>query len=215
MDLISPGMEFASEMIIQAGILSLRLKEIPIKYYRDSRDRPPHLRRWRDGWKHLRLILLHAPQQLFFVPGFLLLAFGILCIAIVLAGASIGGYHPQSHVAVFGSIFAILGYQVITLGIVARMFSISFGPLVGKDFFLKKYYTLERGIIGGGILIGVGSAISVFVISIWILSSMGPLNMVGLIAAAATLIISGFQTIFSSFLLDVIRLWCKHEQKSL
>lgn len=210
--LISTGMEFASEMIIKAGLFSLKIGEIPIHYYRDKRNRPPHLRRWRDGWKHLRLMLLYAPQHLFFIPAVLFMSIGVLGMSAAILHLDFGFYQPQQHVAVFGSMITVLGFQIFTLGVAAQLFSAAFVQRRSAPFL--RIFSLETGLISGCALVILGSIISISIIIVWLKSSFGPLDKVSLLSVAATLIVIGFQTIFSAFLTDIIQLYAHHHKQS-
>jgi glycosyltransferase involved in cell wall biosynthesis len=205
MNLRAGGMEFASEMVIKASLLKLKTEEVPTSLFPDKRDRPPHLRPFRDGWRHLSFMFLFAPTWLFLIPGIISSFAGCLLLAAMLF------YSPNTF-GIFTMVFAegliILGAQVIFLGISARGFSqfkrlsIRKNPI---DRFIMSF-TIERGIIAGIIIAGIGVWICAWVG--WELmdfiskpGNLGIFNMrlakIGTVGT--TLAILGLQLIFSSF----------------
>src|SRR4029079_8947273 len=122
MKLRSTGMEYASEMVIKATLLKLRISEVPIVLHRDGRDRPPHLRPWRDGWRHLRFMLLHSPRWLFLYPGVGLAAIGLLAGIWLLSGPKLFGPAALDvHTLFYAAVAVLLGYQAILFAIFARI----------------------------------------------------------------------------------------------
>jgi len=138
MDLRTTGMEFASEMVIKASLFNMRIAEVPTILSKDGRTRPPHLRPWRDGWRHLRFMLLFSPQWLFVAPGLILflcsaIAYGFL----VLGPVHLGGINFQEHTLFYAQTGIVLGFLAIALGIIMRMFGI-------REGLLRENSTLER-----------------------------------------------------------------------
>ncbi len=205
----SSGMEFASEMIIKAGTMKFNIKEIPITLYKDKRDIKPHLNTWKDGWRHLRFILLFSPTYLFMFPGFFLLLLGfVFMLPAFFAIFTSGGDIIYFHRTLLGSLLVILGYQVINMGIYAKSIAyVRYKELRIFNNFIRKFYqifTLERGIlIGLGILL-IGVVIDVIIFIQWRQSGFGVLNKAGEMSVASTLIIIGVQTIFSACLLSML-----------
>lgn len=207
----SSGMEFASEMIIKAGIMRLKIKEIPITLYRDKRDRPPHLHTWRDGWRHLKFMLLFNPTYLFIIPGIFLFLLGM--VFMIPAFSSVVGLSGEIiffHRTIFSSMLVILGYQTINIGIYAK--AITHDRYVelrrNKSFitFFYHYFHLEKWFFSGVALVVVGMIIDIFVIIDWWKVDFGSLRKPGELTVASTFIIVGVQTIFSSFFLSILNI---------
>jgi hypothetical protein len=208
MHLQTTGMEFASEMIIKAALADLRIAEIPITLHRDGRSRPPHLRSFRDGWRHLRFMLLFSPTHLFVLPGLLCMAVGLVPL-IALGGGPrrILGINFDVHYMVLGSLLTMLGYQIVTIGLFAKAYSHA-ARLYAQDRTLRglmRYFSLERGLVGGGILFLAGFFIDCAAILLrWLASGRETLDAVRPALQASTLMIIGAQTVFSSFFLSML-----------
>lgn len=191
MRLRSHGMEFASEMIIEAVRLRLRIVEVLVTYHARRGGRSK-LSSFSDGWKHLRFMLLHAPTYLFTYPGTLLLSVGILLITLTLLDLYIG-YMPGVHSMVAGSLLAFIGYQTLFFGLFAKIL---------EEEKLPRFLTLERGATVGAIILIAGLVWTVRLLSLWIRGGgLPPIeqSIVGLI-----LIVLGLQTFFSSFMLSIV-----------
>jgi len=191
LELQTTGMEFASEMIIKASKNNLKIKEIPISYH--PRKGETKLRRFRDGWRHLRFMLMHAPNYLFFIPGLLLFLFGLNLIAFM-----------QDRV-VYGCFFIILGYQITNLGIYTKAYMKSSGFIKSNGLTKKttKQTKFESGFIWGGLLLIISLLISRKITFYTIAKNTGfPSH--SLIIIALTIAILGIQTIFSSFLISIL-----------
>lgn len=207
MNLQTTGMEFASEMVIKAAQLGLKTEEIPITLHQDGRSRPPHLRSFRDGWRHLRFMLIHSPTHLYFWPGSFLFILGMAAMLALLPGpVQIAGRIVDLHVMVLGSLFAILGFQIVSMGVFARTFAVTH-DFVPQDAMLQKGYkvfNLERGLVTGFIVFMTGFATDLYILIKWVSSNFGPLHKVRLALVASTFIILGVQVIFSSFFLSML-----------
>jgi glycosyltransferase involved in cell wall biosynthesis len=212
MNLVTTGMEFASEMVVKASFLALRITEVPITFYRDRRPRPPHLRRWRDAWRHLRFMLLYSPRWLFLVPGaFLFLFGGMLCIWLLPGPRNLGGVSLDVHTLLVGGLACILGSQLISFAVFAKVFAVTEGllpedPRVNQLFRLL---TLEVGLAVGVLTTLVGIGLLVYAVFLWGQKGFGPLDYrqsMRLVIPAVTLLILGVQTVFSSFFLSILRL---------
>jgi glycosyltransferase involved in cell wall biosynthesis len=207
MQLQTTGMEFASEMVIKAALGNLRTTEIPITLHPDGRSRPPHLRSFRDGWRHLRFMLLFSPTYLFLVPGVLFLLIGLLAqLALVAGPRHVFGLNFDVHYMVVGSLLALLGFQIIATGMFAKAYSHS-ARLYAPDrtlSVLTRYFNLERGLVTGGIFFLVGIAIDGAILLHWLRSGMGPLDAVRPALLGSTLMVLGAQAIFSSFFLSML-----------
>ncbi len=207
MDLQTAGMEFASEMVIKAALLNLKITEIPITLHPDGRSGEPHLRSFRDGWRHLRFMLLHSPTHLYFWPGFLMFVFGFLAMVALLPGpVRIMGRSVDLHIMVLGSFFAILGFQTIALGLYARIYAVTHNFIPQGQFLNKmfKLFNLERGLLLGAVIFLAGFSIGIYLLIRWLQSNFGPLYQVRLALFASTLMIIGAQTVFSSFFLSML-----------
>jgi len=204
---LSPGMEFASELIIRAAEEKLKIKEVPITYY--PRKGESKLHSFRDGWRHLRFMLLYSPFYVFFVPGILLLAFGMALLLLLLQGpATIFGFTLDIHPMFLGSLCALLGFQIILLGLYSKALRVP-ESLEGADSFTRYFFrhvTLERGLLAGFILLVIGIAINILILIAWI--NNGYKNLAGIRYAllGMTLVVIGAQTMFSSFFMSVLRL---------
>jgi hypothetical protein len=207
MHLRTTGMEFASEMIIKASKAGLRITEIPITLHKDKRNRKPHLRTWRDGWRHLRFMLLYSPAGTFLMPGFVLLGLGVLLLALLYPGPiQIGASTIDVHTMILGSLLTVLGTQVITTGLFAKVYSYerhfdSQDPLLKT---LARPFNLERGLILGAALFLVGFAFDFSVLVRWIQAGFGELEAQRPAILGSTLMAVGAQVIFSSFFLSML-----------
>ena len=199
------GMEFASEMVVNAGRAHLRIKEVPITYF--PRAGESKLETWRDGWRHLRFMLLYSPTHLYLVPGMLLLAPGLILLAMELPGpVYLGGRGFYIHFMILGSMLTILGYQILTLGLYAKSYGLSIGILRHDRTLdtIAPHYSLERGLKVGGLLFMVGFVIDAWILVQWMSSHFGNLDATRPAIFASTLIVIGVQTIFSSFFLSLL-----------
>ena len=160
--LSSTGMEFASEMVVKATLHHLRVTEVPITLYRDGRSRPPHLRTWRDGWRHLRFMLLYSPRWLFLIPGGLLFAVGALGLAVLARGPyRLGGLGLDVGTLLVAGFACLVGYQVIVFAAFTKVFAVREGlhpepPLLTRAY---RYLRLETGLLAGTLMTGAGIAL--------------------------------------------------------
>lgn len=212
MELKTTGMEFASEMVMKASLSGMRMAEVPITLHKDGRSRPPHLRPWRDGWRHLRFMLIYSPRWLFLVPGLLLAGLGALAAAIIYAqDVRMGTVHFDAGTLAVTCSAVVVGVQLIAFAAFTKVFAIGEGLLPSDPRISQalKIGTLERGLILGALLLLGG--IGLFSWSVWLWSQTGfgslsyPENLRRVIAAT-TLMVLGSQVIFSSFFLSVLGL---------
>jgi hypothetical protein len=205
------GMEFASELIVKASARGLRIEEVPITLHPDGRSRPPHLRTWRDGWRHLRFMLTLSPRYTLFLPGLLLMAVGGLLLVRLYAGPlEIGSATLDIHSMLLASLLVIVGYQAVTTAIAARIFAVSeeIGP--PSRWWMEgafRTFTLERGLAAGAIVTLAGVAFIGFALHGWIRSGFGPLEpavTMRPVSIGATLVALGFQTLLMSFLYSML-----------
>lgn len=205
MDLRTPGMEFASEMVIRASKARLDIREFDIQYH--PRGGESKLSTWRDGWRHLRFLLAHSPTHLFLVPGIVLLILGVLVMATVVAGIGVFGRDWSIHTLMGGSLLTIVGVQIVSLGLCAHAYAMYFMGDVDPWFDrMRARYRLEHGLAIGGATILVGAVIAAIILIDWIAGGFGALSQTNLAIVAVTLIVIGVQTFFSSFLLSIIGL---------
>ncbi len=210
MELRTTGMEFASEMVIKAALKGMRITELPTILHRDGRSRPPHLRSWRDGWRHLRFMLLFSPRWLFLVPGGALLLLGLAMSAWLTTGPRrVGPLGLDIHTLLVAGFLCLLGYQIIVFGVFTKIFAIREGfhpphPLLNR---LYRYVTLEVGItVGTGLMVLGMAALGAAVLS-WHAAGFGALDprvtMREVIPAVVSLSL-GVQTVFASFFLSIL-----------
>jgi glycosyltransferase involved in cell wall biosynthesis len=204
------GMEFASEMIVKAAAFGLRVTEIPTTLAPDRRDRPPHLRTWRDGWRHLRFLLLYSPRWLFLYPGMALFALGILVNAVLLPGPrSIGNVVFDVHTLLFGAMAILIGFQSVVFATFTKIFAISEGLLPEDPRLTRmfRYITLEVGIILGILLILAGAGAWILGLEYWRIREFGPLDpekTLRIVIPGVVCFTLGFQIVLSSFFLSVL-----------
>ena len=212
MELSTAGMEFASEMVIKSTLKGLRVTEVPTVLRPDGRSRPPHLRSWRDGWRHLRFMLLFCPRWLFLFPGlFLFLGGAVFLIALMFEPVYIAGIGFDIQTMLIAGMTALVGYQVILAGVFARGFAAATGLHPQSSILrrLGRWLSLEKGITAGTTLILVGVAVLVFATVDWGTHGFGALNprsSMRTIVPAVVLLMLGVQTVFGSFFLSLLTL---------
>jgi hypothetical protein len=205
LDLRTTGMEFASEMVIRAGKENLRIAEFPIHYH--PRGGVSKLSTFRDGWRHLRFLLVHSPTHLFVIPGLLLGVFGLLVALVAVTGIDVLGRQWELHTMVAGSLGMIVGTQVLGLGLSAHAYGSYF--MGEKDPWfdrMRRRYRLEHGLVLGGAIAVVGFVVAAVIAIQWIVSDYGELSEEKLMLLGATLVIVGVQVFFTSFLLSILGL---------
>jgi hypothetical protein len=210
--LTAPGMEFASEMVVKATLRRLRITEVPTTLSPDGRSRPPHLRSWRDGWRHLRFLLLFSPAWLFFYPGVLLLLAGLSTMIWLLPGQrSAGVIMLDVNTLVFAAAGVVCGFQAIVFYMFAKTYAIRSGllppdPVVNR---IRDTLRLEVGLISGSVAILCGLALATYALGSWGTRSFGrldPEQSLRVVIPSATLLILGLQVVFSSCLLSILQL---------
>ena len=205
MELQTTGMEFASEMVINATKADLKIEEIPITY--SPRKGESKLNSFRDGWRHLRFMLMLSPTYLFLIPGILLFLLGLIGTVALLPGPlQIGSRAYDIHVMVLACLLCLLGYQVLLLGLSARTLSVRRGfssndPLIQ---FVYRHFTLEKGLLLGCVIFAVGFLIDGWIAYSWVKSGFGELQKVRPALFALLLMILGTQTIFSAFFVSML-----------
>jgi hypothetical protein len=212
MGIRSTGMEFASEMVVKASLLRMKVTEIPTTLSPDGRSRPPHLRTWRDGWRHLRFMLMYSPRWLFLYPGTFLILLGLAGCAWLLPGPRfVHGIGFDVHTLLYAFVFVLMGFQLDSFWVFAKVFAISEGllredPRLNRAF---RYISLETGLAAGGLLVLLGIGGSIFAVSGWAKESFGALDaehMLRIVMPSVFSLTLGVQIICSSFFLSILGL---------
>ena len=212
MDIRSTGMEFASEMVVKATLLRMKISEVPTTLNPDGRNRPPHLRTWRDGWRHLRFLLMYSPRWLFLYPGIVLMLVGLAGCVFLLPGKRVfHGIGLDVHTLLYAFVSVLLGFQLIAFATFTKVFAITEG-LLPEDPRLNRMFrwvTLETGLIVGGLLILLGLGGSIFAVSGWARESFGALDIehtLRIVMPSVFALTMGVQITFSSFFLSILGL---------
>ncbi len=216
LNLVTTGMEFASEMVIKASLFGMHIAEVPTVLSPDGRTRSPHLRSWRDGWRHLRFMLLYSPRWLFLYPGLFLMISGLVVgVRLMFGTILINSISFDVQTLLFVSTAIILGYQSVLFAFFSKIFAVNEG-LLPQDFYLhqlSRYFSLEIGILIGLFLFMTGIAGAVAAVFYWEeFSSFGKLDpriSLRIIIPSVTGIILGMQTIFGSFFISFLDLKVK------
>ena len=212
LDLQTPGMEFASEMVIKATIAKLRITEVPTTLSPDGRSRPPHLRSWRDGWRHLRFLLLFSPRWLFLYPGFAIFVLGLLLMGWLIPGPRrLVGITLDIHTLLYAALAVNLGYQAILFWTFTKVYGMREGIVPPDPWFhrMVSVATLERGLIAGLLLLLTGLGIGFLALDTWNEAHFGEISAsdtMRLVIPSATAIMLAFQTAYGTFFLSVLEI---------
>lgn len=205
LDLRTTGMEFASEMVIRAAKEKLDIRQFPIEYH--PRGGESKLSSFRDGWRHLRFLLVHSPTYLFVIPGAVMALLGALIALTVLTQVNVLGRAWDLHAMIAGALLMIVGTQVLALGLCAHAYGTYFmgerDPWFDR---MRARFRLEHGLMLGGAILVTGLVIAAVIVGIWIDRGFGALSEERLAVLAATLVVVGLQIFFSSFLLSILGL---------
>ncbi len=210
LNLRTTGMEFASEMVVKSSLAGLRLAEVPATLAPDGRSRPPHLRTWRDGWRHLRFLLLYSPRWLFFYPGIFSFFAGILLSVWLLPGPqTIGRWTFDVDTLTYSLGLVLIGAHISLFAVSARVFGTQEGFLPPNPKFERifNYINLEVGLLFGATLLLLGFAILAYALHIWRGTGFGdlsPQRMLRLTLPSATFFMLGVEAIFGSFFLSLL-----------
>jgi glycosyltransferase involved in cell wall biosynthesis len=210
LDLQTPGMEFASEMVVKATISKLKITEVPTTLSPDGRSRPPHLRSWRDGWRHLRFLLLFSPRWLFLYPGLAMFVLGLLTMAWLLPQPrTLGSVTLDIHTLLYASLAVTVGFQSMMFWIFVKVYGMREGIVPFDPSFhrLKGEITLERGLIAGALLLLFGLATGAYALSSWNLAGYGllrPSETMRVVIPSATAVLLAFQIAYGSFFISVL-----------
>jgi glycosyltransferase involved in cell wall biosynthesis len=212
LNLRTTGMEFASEMVVRASLERYAITEVPTTLSPDGRSRAPHLRTWRDGWRHLSFLLMYSPRWLFLYPGLVLLIGGVMgAIALAPGPIMIAGVGFDLHTFFVASICVLLGTQCITFAVISRKFATAHGLIPRSKRFsgLLQAMTLERMVVGGALIAIVGLIGFLRCFGLWASTGFGPLeyaSMLRLLILSLTAIAIGVQLVFAAFLSAIIEI---------
>jgi len=202
-----PGMEFASEMVVNASRAGLRIGEVPVNYR--VRGGKSKLRTVPDGWRHLRFLMLYSPTHLFLVPGLALFLTGLVLLVALLPGPVVLlGRLFDIHVMVLGALFSLIGFQILTIGLYAKMLAVTLRlpPMDRTLTAMRRVFSLERGLAAGAGLFLIGFVVDFGIATEWVSSGFGPLNAVRPALFALVAMLLGLQVVFSSLFLFAIEL---------
>ena len=210
MSLRTTGMEFATEMVAKGTTYGLRITEVPTTLHVDRRGRRPHLRPWRDGWRHLRFMLLYSPRWLFLAPGVTLFSVGaVVGTVLAIQPVHIGGVVLDIHTLFFMGMAVIVGYQLIVFAVIAKIFAVRTGlhPPAPRLWRLFRHVRLETGLLVGALFTALGVTLGIIAVSQWGLhgfEQLNPRDTMRLVIPAGVLLTLGVETIFVSFLLSAL-----------
>jgi len=212
MDLRTTGMEFASEMVVKATLFNMRIAEVPTTLSPDARNRRPHLRSWRDGWRHLRFLLMYSPRWLFLYPGLALIVVGGgLALWLLPGSRHVGRVELDIHTLLYAVVAMLVGFQTVLFALFAKVFAITAG-LLPEDTRLKKLFrvfTLEVGLAAGIALLVAGLGSAAYSTMLWNAHGFGPMDPVVLmrvVACAVALVLLGVQVTLSSLFFSILGL---------
>jgi glycosyltransferase involved in cell wall biosynthesis len=210
LELQTTGMEFSTEMVVKATLFNLQIAEIPTVLSPDGRDRPPHLRTWRDGWRYLRFLLLYSPRWLFLYPGIVLFVFGAILSLLLLPGPlAVGSVTLDYHTLLFGAMAILIGFESINFAVFTKLFGVT-ERLLPEDPDLNnlfRYVTLETGLVLGTLLILAGAGTWIFGLNYWRSHHFGPLDpdkTLRIVIPGFVSLTLGVQIVLSSFFLSVL-----------
>lgn len=215
LDLHTTGMEYASEMVVKATMYGLKMTEVPTTLSPDGRSRAPHLRSFRDGWRHLKFLLLHSPNWLFLYPGMVFCVLGLIMTAALMFGpVQIGGVVFDIHTMLYGSAMIMIGTNMIFFSLFTRIYAIRTNFIPTKESVATKLanVTTEKGAVAGVLLTLAGIAMTIAAFVIWKDTSFGNLNpqeMMRMTIPALTLMVVGIEMIFASFFIGILNI--KHQ----
>jgi glycosyltransferase involved in cell wall biosynthesis len=207
----SAGMEFASEMVVRSSLAGLTIVEVPTTLRPDGRSRPPHLKTWRDGWRHLKFLLMYSPRWLFFIPGAALIALGLLLTAML----SWGPMHVLRDIVldintfISACFFTIAGVQLVSFGAISRTYA-AISRLLPADtraMAVLRHATTDRLALGGALLAILGAAAFGYALNAWAMQDFGPLPdpmIPRTVLGGMTMIVIGMQMLFTGFVLGIL-----------
>ena len=209
-NLVTTGMEFASEMVVKASLNHLKITEVPTILSPDGRNRPPHLNTWQDGWRHLRFLLLFSPRWLFLIPGLFFLISGIIVSSLlVVQSIFLNNVKFDIHTLLYTSTFIFIGFQFVSFYILSKIYATSnkLIPQSKSGAFWQKNFKMEYGVISGVIFIMAGITLTLKVYLTWSqlhFGNLDPVNTFRLAVPATLFLILGVQMIITSFLASLL-----------
>lgn len=210
--LSTSGMEFASEMVVKATLQKLKITEVPASLSQDGRTRAPHLRSWRDGWRHLRFLLLFSPRWLFLYPGVVLMFVGLASLLWLLPGPrQLGSVTLDVHTLVFSAAAIICGFQSVAFGVLTKTFAID-AKILPEDPLMVRFnahFSLEMGLLAGAALLIGGLAAALYAVGAWgrvSFSELDPVFAMRIVVPAVTAMVLGLQIVFASLFYSVLGL---------
>lgn len=212
LDLRTTGMEFASEMVVKSSLHGLKIAEVPTVLFPDGRSRKPHLRTWRDGWRHLRFLLLYSPRWLFLFPGLALMLAGFALSLWLLPGPRpVGGLVLDVNTLVYAALAIIIGFEAVTFALFTQALGMTTGLLPEEEHWVRTLNAirLERGLVVGGVMTLIGLIFSLYALSTWEQGSFGPLvptQSLRWVIPGGVLLTLGIQVMLSSFFLGILGL---------
>ena len=210
LDLQGTGMEFASEMVVKATVSKIRITEVPTVLSPDGRSRPPHLRSWRDGWRHLRFLLLFSPRWLFLYPGFSMFMLGLLCSLWLLPQSRVlGSITLDVHTLLYTAVLTVIGFQSVLFWFFAKIYG-EYVRIVPPDpWFQKliKIINIESGLIAGVAMLVSGMVLGLIAVESWTSEGFGalhPSETMRYVIPSATLILLAFHVIYGAFFMSIL-----------
>lgn len=219
LDLHTGGMEFASEMVVRSTLMGYDIRERPTTLRVDGRSRPPHLNTWRDGWRHLRFLVLYSPRWLFTVPGVLLMALGlVLGVALEFGTVGIGRVGLDVNSLVLASAMVTIGFQSFTLGLLTKLYAVSEGFLPPDAVLsrLRHFWSLEKGLVIGGLFALVGFAGLIGSLAVWNGENFGnldPRQSLRVVVPSATALIMSLQIVFTALFASILLIRRRSERQ--
>jgi glycosyltransferase involved in cell wall biosynthesis len=211
-ELTTPGMEFASEMVVRSALAGHRITEVPTTLAKDGRSRPPHLRTWSDGWRHLRFLLMFSPRWLFLYPGLFLIAFGVVAAALLLPGPLLftPTFELDLHTLIVGAFAIVIGVQCVSFAVIVRRYAASRGFLPASGIEKLDFLTLERVLIAAGILLVLGLGGMMWCVITWASTGFGALDLTGRLIRVLTISVAtitlALQIGFSAFVSEILHM---------
>lgn len=212
MDLQTTGMEFASEMVVKASLFNMRITEVPTTLSQDGRNRPPHLRSWRDGWRHLRFLMMYSPRWSFLYPGLaLMLAGGAIAVWLLPGPRHVGRVVVDIHTLLYAVMAILIGFQSVLFSVFTKVFAVTerLMPEDARLTWLFRHFRLETGLAIGGLLTAAGLCLGIYSFFLWDVNRFGPMDptrLVRVVASTIVLITLGIEICFSSFFLSILGL---------
>lgn len=210
------GMEFASEMVVKSVLNGLKITEVPVRLYKDGRSRPPHLRSWSDGWRHLKFLLMFSPRWLFLYPGLFLMALGIAgTAALSFTTLRINNVSFDVHTLLYCVLMVILGVQTVSFSVITNTYArrVNLYPAGDKIMEGLCSFLTGKGLVAGVVLFISGLALSVAGVYIWAKTGFGkllPVSMLRLLLPAVLALSIGWQILFTSFLIGILQIKTKN-----